>query len=302
MKNNIPFDIVCFGEVLWDILPTGATPGGAPMNVAYHLTRQQCHPTIITRIGEDQAGTELQEIFSTKGVDTTYFQLDAEHETGKVYGIADEHKDMTYDIVKPVAWDFISWDPGYGELLSQASYFVFGSLAARSQVSKDTLFSLLEIAPKKAFDINLRSPHFSKELITALLPKIDLLKVNLEELQLVAQWLSPFTSVEDNIQFLADKYDINQLVVTKGGSGALLFVDGFFYNHEGYQVKVADTVGSGDAFLAGLLSSLQNNVQPAEALERASRLGAFIATKHGACPEYDSEWLTTDDWLISNVK
>ncbi len=207
---------------------------------------------------------------------------------------------MTYDIVQNVAWDFIRFEKTHEQLLSEASCFVFGSLAARSKVSRNTLFSLLEMAPKKVYDINLRAPHFSKELVSDLLARADLVKMNLEELQLVSEWFSPHKSVMDNVRFIADKYKVDEMVITKGGSGAIFYTDGSFYNHAGYRVQVADTVGSGDAFLAGLLASLHANVEPAVALERASRLGAFIATKHGACPDYDTSWMTADDWFTPN--
>ena len=94
--------------MLWDILPSAAVPGGAPMNVTYHLHKLQKNPALITRIGDDEKGKELTEIFSSKGVCNDFFQLDQQHETGKVYANMNDHHEVVYDIVKPVAWDFIS--------------------------------------------------------------------------------------------------------------------------------------------------------------------------------------------------
>lgn len=299
--NEAAFDVVCFGEVLWDMLPGGATPGGAPVNVAYHLARQGCRSTVITSIGNDDAGKQLQQIFAGRGVDTSYFQVDDQHETGKVYGVQDEHRDMTYDIVKPVAWDFIEEAPEHKMLVSQSPVFIFGSLAARNEGSAKTLFSLLDIAQKKVFDVNLRPPHFTESLIKTLLPGADVLKMNEEELELVASWLSAYKSTEDNIRMLAEKYNIPEIVVTRGSRGAVLYSEGNFFYHAGYKVKVADTVGSGDAFLAGLVSARMQGLPHADALERASRLGAYIATQHGACPNYGHEWLSTNDWLVANT-
>lgn len=281
--------VVCFGEVLWDILPSGAVPGGAPMNVAYHLHKQNMNPAVITSVGNDKKGKELLEIFSDFGICTDFFQTDDQHETGKVYAKQNENKDMVYDIVKPVAWDYIKWENDFQDLVSNAQYFVFGSLAARSLESKNTLLQLLECAKIKALDINLRPPHFNREIIEDLLSKADFLKLNQEELELISGWFSKYTSLDDKAKSIQDKFHIQNMVVTRGGEGAVLFYNGEQYTHIGYKVNVADTVGSGDAFLSGLIGKLMTNTEPSKALDFASRLGAFIATKKGACPKYNIE-------------
>jgi fructokinase len=162
MENNNDHKVVCFGEVLWDILPSGAVPGGAPMNVAYHLHKQQKNPALITSIGIDEKGEQLVKIFSDYGICTDFFQVDYEHETGKVFAEPNEHNEVVYEIVKPVAWDYIKWEDDFENLVSNANYFVFGSLASRNNVSKKTLFQLLEYAENKVLDINLRAPHVNR--------------------------------------------------------------------------------------------------------------------------------------------
>lgn len=287
MDTNNNHDVVCFGEILWDLLPTGAEPGGAPMNVAYHLHKQQKAPALITRIGLDDKGKELVNIFSGHGVCTDFFQVDYEYETGKVYAEPGDYNEVQYDIVKPVAWDFIEWDDSFEKLVSQANFFVFGSLAARSKQTKETLFRLLESAKNKVLDINLRAPHFNRGMVEDLLAKADLLKINLAELELITGWFSEYNKTEDRIKSISDKFNISNIVVTMGGNGALWYLNENVYRHNGYRVDVTDTVGSGDAFLAGLLAKLLDDASPADALDFASGLGAFIATQYGACPFYD---------------
>jgi fructokinase len=289
--------VVCFGEVLWDILPSGATPGGAPMNVAYHLYKLNKNPALLTRIGIDDRGQELMNIFSGKGVCTDFFQVDDAYETGKVYAKTNAQNEVTYDIVMPVAWDFIKWDDDFTDLLANAGFFVFGSLAARNKASKDTLFRLLEIAKNKILDINLRTPHFNRHIVEQLLQKTDFLKMNLDELELITGWFSNHTSIEDRLKSIRDKFSIASIVVTMGSSGAMLYMNENIIRHNGFSVDVSDTIGSGDAFLAGLLSQLLNNADGESALEFACGLGAFIATKRGACPEYDFEEINS---LIRN--
>ena len=285
IKNH---KVVCFGEVLWDILPSGPVPGGAPMNVAYHLHKQQKNPALITRIGLDDQGKELLNIFSNYGVCTDYFQVDYDHETGKVFAEPNEHNEVVYDIVLSVAWDFIQWEDGFENLISSAEYFVFGSLSARNQVSKSTLLKALEIAKNKVLDINLRAPHFNRRIVEELLSKANFLKINLAELELITGWFSKYKSIEDRVKSINDKFNISNIVVTMGGDGAVLFLNGKVYRHNGYKVQVTDTVGSGDAFLAGLLTKLLDKAAPEDALAFASGIGAFIATQTGACPQYSN--------------
>ncbi len=288
LKNN-NHQVVCFGEVLWDILPAGPEPGGAPMNVAYHLHKQLKNPALITKIGVDEEGKKLLKIFNDFGVCTDYFQLDYEHPTGKVFAQPNEHNEVVYDIVKPVAWDYITSTGELPELTRNASYFVFGSLAARCKTSRETLFTLLEIAQTKVLDINLRVPHYDKKIVRALLGKADFVKMNLAELELITGWFSKYTSLEDRMKNIMDQFNVQSLVVTMGGDGAVLCTNGRINKHKGFEVDVVDTVGSGDAFLAGLLAKLLDDATPEEALDFACRLGAFIATQRGACPDYQVE-------------
>ncbi len=289
LNDNHP--VLCFGEVLWDILPAGAEPGGAPMNVAYHLHKHGKNPALVTCIGNDEAGQEIKKLFAERGICTDYFFVDEQHETGKVYATADANNDMTYEIVQPVAWDFIPATDAMAAMVKQASYFVYGSLAARSEVSRSSLLQLLAQAQIKVMDINLRPPHFTKEGLLPLLQQADILKMNEEELALVGSWFSADETRETVIRAMSKTLNLKIIIVTLGANGALLFMNDQFFSHKGYKVKVVDTIGSGDALLAGFITQLMKQSPPQEALEYASRLGAFIATKKGGCPEYDVEEL-----------
>lgn len=287
MEQTNHHSVICFGEVLWDILPSASVPGGAPMNVTYHLHKLQKNPALITRIGDDEKGKELTEIFSSKGVCNDFFQLDQQHETGKVYANMNDDHEVVYNIVKPVAWDFISWSASLQKAVSESEYFIFGSLAGRNDVSRNTLFRLLEAANKKVLDINLRTPHFNQKIIEELISKADFLKLNLAELELISSWYFMDKNLKDRAKALMNKFHLTKMVVTLGAEGAILFWDAQQYQHNGYKVNVKDTIGSGDAFLAGFISKWMENSAPETALKFASGLGAFIAGKTGGCPDYE---------------
>lgn len=286
-ENN--YDVVCFGEILWDVLPANTVPGGAPMNVAYHLKMLGVNPALITRVGLDSYGKKLIQLMEKNDISTDYFQMDFELNTGKVNVNAGNGDEITYDIVKPVAWDNMQWEDSFTSLLSTSTYFVFGSLIARNGVSRNILYKLLEIAKYKVLDINLRPPHYSREILERLLMDLSLLKLNLAELDLITGWFSGYENERDRIKILQDRFHIPNIVLTKGSYGSVLNFNGTFYEHPGFIVDLADAVGSGDAFLAGLISKLLKKAAPLEALEYSNALGALIASYDGPCPKYDIE-------------
>lgn len=146
---------------------------------------------------------------------------------------------------------------------------------------------LLEVARTKVLDINLRPPHFRRLDIEYLLAKADILKMNHSELELITGWFSDFKTPEDRIHLLQDRFQVETIIITMGGEGALMSHEGKIYRHSGFKVSVADTIGSGDSFLAGFLHQMLKGVSCSEALAFACGMGALIATKHGACPRYE---------------
>ena len=284
--------VVCFGEVLWDILPSGALPGGAPMNVAYHLKKLGAEPALITKIGTDEYGKKLVNILSESGVTTEYFQVDYERPTGLVYANVNNHEEVVYDIVYPSAWDFIQWNEEFTGLLEKADYFVYGSLTSRNKESRDTLYQLLDIAKTKVLDINLRPPYFNRSLVERLLESANILKMNEAELELITGWFSRFESIEDRIKLMQDQFDIDMLIITMGSEGAIVSDKGKIYRHPGFTVNVEDTIGSGDSFLAGFIHQLLIGASAETALTFASGIGAFMATQSGACPSYEISQIT----------
>jgi fructokinase len=281
--------IVCFGEILWDILPGGAVPGGAPFNVAYHLKKLGYDPLLVTRAGRDEWGDRLLRIMEVNKISTHFFQHDPGLPTGKVCATIGEDHEVHYEITEPVAWDNIMWDTNIDAIVGECGYFLCGSLAARNDVSRNTLFRLLESAFYKIIDINLRPPFYNRQTIETLLHHADLLKVNQSELELISGWYTDMKLGSDQMKFLQDRFKIPSIVLTKGAAGAVLLDEERTYSQEGFTVKVADTVGSGDAFLAGLVSGLMGGKEQGESLRFATAMGALVAGYPGPCPVYDLE-------------
>ena len=281
--------IICFGETLFDMLPDGAMPGGAPMNVAIHLTYNGHSPVIISRVGEDEPGKQLLAILQEKGVSTQWIQTDTEHQTGIVLANVSDKTHVTYDIVAPVAWDFIAYAEEAATMVQQSGLFVFGSLAARNTVSQETLLKYLEMAPFKVFDVNLRPPHYTPERIKLFLQQANIVKMNHHELAEIVNWDGKHLPEKQGMEYLKNLFNWETLIVTRGENGAAILSREGYAEHGGFVVNVEDTIGSGDAFLATYLSSYLQHQPIAQALEKACKIGAFVATQKGASPFYIPE-------------
>ncbi|PUZ26201.1 carbohydrate kinase [Chitinophaga parva] len=282
--------VVSFGEVLWDIFPNATRIGGAPLNVAYHLTKQHIPCTMISRVGRDELGQRLLAQLQDWGMPATGIQEDANQPTGTVLATFDEKHEPHYDIVQPVAWDHIEWQPVYETLLQQAGAFVFGSLGARHATTRKTLFTALEIAHLKVFDVNLRAPFYTFDLIRSLLEKAAVLKVSVSELKQLLDWLDkPYVAEADGVHYLQDKFKISEVLLTKGVKGSVYYAKGYHHVFPAVPVTVRDTVGSGDAFLAGFLAGKLRQQGPVKAMQNAAWLSAFVTSKAGACPPYTDE-------------
>jgi len=295
--QEIKRKVVCFGELLWDNLPTGKKPGGAPMNVAYHLNQLGIESCLISRVGDDANGREILDFLKTKGLSTQYCQVDPGFATSTVEVLIGDDNEVSYDIVKPVAWDYIKISESLKTLIAEADAFVFGSLAARNSASYLTLHSLLEQARYKVFDVNLREPHYSSSSITQLLRKTNLLKLNIYELNLISNWFNQNCDTEwDRVRVLQDQFFIDEIVVTKGSSGASYYTTHAQVNYPAYNVVVNDTVGSGDSFLAAFLSQKLKGENLEGILSYAAALGAYVTMHSGACPEYKKSDLDRFIW------
>lgn len=287
LVNNMG-NVLCFGEVLWDNLPEGRRVGGAPLNVCYHLNKQGVASQIVSQVGHDINGKELLAAVVELGVDVSYLDQSADHPTSTVEVHVGEEGKVSYEIVEHVAWDFIEYNTQVAKSIEQADAFVFGSLAARDTLSRETLLRYLSHAACPVFDINLRQPFYASEFILELLSKCKILKINDDELVLLAGWIDIDPAGEDAIiaQLFVLYPGIEEVILTKGAKGASYFDRNQKIDIAAVAIKVKDTVGSGDSFLAAFLASKIQGKSVKEALEKAVSLSAFVATHAGACPAY----------------
>lgn len=286
--------IVCFGEVLWDVFPTHKKIGGAPLNVALRLNSFGNNVTMISSVGNDADGKGIIDLIDSSGISSNEIQINNEFKTSQVKVILDKDGSASYNIEFPCAWDYIHLKDASKSIINNSDAFIFGSLVTRNDVSRATLFELLKIAKFKVFDVNLRAPHYNMILLNELMNEANFIKFNDEELLEICKH-DNFKSdiLEENIKYISYKTNTSNICVTLGGDGAILYKDDTFYKSSGYPVKVKDTVGAGDSFLATLINSLLSNKNGQDAINLACAVGALVASKDGANPIVSKEDITT---------
>ncbi len=296
MKNTKINHIVCFGEILMDVYPDRKKLGGAPLNVAAHASQLGCKTAIISAIGNDFIGQLIEAKIKGLGVNTSYVDISSDYPTGTVDIVLDDKGLPSYSINEPAAWDNIVVTEDAKAKVAEADVFLFGTLAARGDVSRESLMSLLKLCKRNLLDLNLRQDYYSYELLDMLLSESQLLKMNLEEKKVLCEL---YNQSDDGLcKFLISKYNLELIITTKGAEGAEVITTHEHHEIPGIEVKAIDTVGSGDAFLAAFISAYLDKKPIKECLQDGGVLGAYVATQNGAIPSYNFTSLK-EKYLIS---
>ena len=298
--------IAAFGEILWDMLPTGKQLGGAPCNFAYHCHVLGSDVMVISQVGNDELGREITEELSKRSIPTDFIGIDLECPTGTVEVELDRMGLPAYRIVEDVAWDGIKPSRAAQLYVTGVDAFCFGSLAMRGEQNRVSFASLINGVPSgalKVLDLNLREPFYTENTIRSLLSVCDVLKLNDTELMTIAGFLnsefrtetffgedvSGMASLSSGarafIDYLIDYYGFRYCILTCGAKGSfILNRDGILSQAESVPVAAASTVGAGDAFTAVCVDGILNGDDPAEFLRRAARYAAYVCTQPGAMP------------------
>lgn len=296
------FNIVGVGEVLWDLLQTGPQLGGAPANFAYHAHALGARTYVITRVGSDDHGREIMRRFRDMGVKPDAIQIDERAPTGTARVTLSGAGLAHFTIQENVAWDFLAPNSDAVALAAQADAICFGSLAQRSEVSRNSIQKLVGAAPSKAlrvFDINLRQQFYSHEVVERSLQLANVLKLNDDELPTVARMFGLQGSTENQLRQLARAFDLHLVALTRGPNGSLLYQtqsnearanDGRWSNCRSRAVRVVDSVGAGDSFTAALVLGLVCKMDLDEINEIANDVARYVCSQAGATPTLPVEF------------
>jgi len=293
--------ILGLGELLWDVLPEGPRLGGAPSNFAVMAGRLGDHAAILSRIGRDDLGRQAVDVLDLAPVDSSHLQVDTNHATGRVTVML-ESGQPRFTIHEPAAWDFLELTDEWVSLAERADAICFGSLAQRCIESRQTIQTLAAQTSSRCvrlFDVNLRAPFYSGEVIQESLELATVMKMSDAEAPLVLGLLglpaaggSPSEQLRVGAERLLEEFPtLGMVAVTRGGQGSLLVTREEWHEHPGFPVKVADTVGAGDAFTAALAHSLLRGAD-LETLNKAGNLwGSWVASLAGGMPAVPDEIL-----------
>ena len=283
--------VIGMGEALWDVLPEGRKIGGAPANFAFHAGQAGMDARVVSAVGRDALGDETLLTLQQKGLNTDAVAR-VDFPTGVVQVTLSEGGIPQYDICEGVAWDNIPFTPALDELARNAQAVCWGSLAQRSEVSRNCIYRFLDAMPSeqgrlKVFDINLRQHFYSIDVIEASCQRANVLKINEEELVIVSELLRLGTPlVEQQCRLLMDRFSLDMLVLTCGCNGSYIFTPVETSFRVTPLVQVADTVGAGDSFTATLVADLLKGASVGVAHEHAVQLAAYVCTQQGAMAEW----------------
>lgn len=276
--------IVGIGEILWDMLPSGKALGGAPANFAYHATRLGEEGWAVSAVGEDALGDEILALVEEKGLKSILARVP--QPTGTVEVTLSGAGVPTYNIMEDVAWDNIPCTEEMAALAHRADAVCFGSLVQRLG-SRASVLAFLKAAEDalKVFDINLRQHYYSKEVIAASLELADILKINDEEIRIVADMFGLGEDDTEACRALIREYGLRLVILTRGAQGSEVITLEERLPEPVCQAEVVDTVGAGDSFTAAFVVAYLRGDSLAEAQRLASQTAAYVCAHKGAMPE-----------------
>jgi len=276
---------MALGEILWDLLPSGKQLGGAPANFAYHAHALGADVHLVSSVGKDPLGLEILDRLHSHGMPADCVSVDPAAPTGTVSVDLSADGQPLFTIHEDVAWDRIPANITSLERAAGVQAVCFGSLAQRREPSRSSISRLVEAAPAQAlrvFDINVRQHFHSKPVIEASLEMANVLKLNEQELVLLAAMFGLRGDPCGQAEALARRFGLISVALTRGSSGALLLVDGVWSDHPGCPVEVVDTVGAGDAFAAAMTLGLLAG-WPADDINRsANEIASRVCSHSGA--------------------
>ncbi len=286
--------VISFGEILWDIIEGVPHIGGAPFNLAAHISKMGSSAILISAVGNDDLGKHALLAASKNGLITDYMKTHPALPTGTVDVRLSNDGIPDFTIRRPAAWDEIEATHKDIARMSgdEVNAFCFGTLAQRSEKNRATLARLLDLIkpPLVFYDVNLRQSYYDREWIELSLMRCDVVKLNDDEARFLSSMI--FGADLDEKSFserLCGSFSIQCICITRGARGTAVYGNGRFAEIPGIPVRVADTVGAGDSFSAAFLYAYLKGHDIEESASFAVRIGSFVASRPGAVPEYSEE-------------
>ncbi len=286
--------IVGLGEILWDVFPDGPRFGGAPANFACStaaLCRDGARVSVASSVGRDALGDRAIRTLLGKSVDVSGVVRSC-RPTGQVVVHLDSRGHASYEFTKNTAWDDLRWSESWQRLAAAADACCFGTLAQRSETSRETVQKFLaetRVTALRIFDVNLRPPFFNDRVILESIRLANVLKLNDQELPVLASLFDLNGTPVEMMQQLANRFELHCVALTRGSDGAILIRGDAISEQPGVTVSVSDTVGAGDAFTAALALGLLEGCDLGTINRTACQVASFVCSQPGATPHIPPE-------------
>jgi fructokinase len=289
------YTVIGLGEVLWDCLPDGRVAGGAPANFACHANALGARGALVSAVGNDDDGQQLTEVYGSRGIDVSAV-AQVSSPTSRVDVELDESGSPTYTIVEGVAWDEIPWTSAMAALASRTDAVSFGTLAQRTPESRSSIYRFLDCLPSdclRVFDVNLRQNYFDRECVCGSLARANILKLNDEELPIVAEFANISGTEEAKLDGLRRKYGLRTVILTMGADGSIVTDTQTVSEHRGEVIDCVDSVGAGDAFAAVCTAGLLLGMDVSALHRHATAVAAWVCGQAGATPQLPASLTNT---------
>jgi fructokinase len=245
---------------------------------------------LISRTGADALRIKLLEEMHRLEMDISGVQVDANFPTGQVIVNLSDDGGHQFNILENQAYDQINAEIAQKVTMSlKPDMTYFGTLAQRSMTSRLALDEFLAAGKCPCFlDVNLRAPFYNKDTIHRSLMRSDIVKLNEEELLIVAKYFKMNApSVHEKASQLLAEFNIQQMIVTAGAKGAWMVTkNGIIKSDLEITAKtlLVDTVGAGDAFSAVCILGHGSNWDHVTTLNRANQFATAICSIRGSAP------------------
>ncbi|KAI3977004.1 hypothetical protein MKX01_008862 [Papaver californicum] len=302
--------VVCFGELLIDFVPTTSglsladaqafkkAPGGAPANVAVGISRLGGSSAFIGKVGEDEFGYMLSDMLKENKVNNKGLRFDPGARTALAFVTLRADGEREFMFYRNPSADMLLQENELDyDLIKKAKIFHYGSISLITEPCKSAHIAAAKAAKDASvllsYDPNLRLPLWpsaesAREGIFSIWETSDVIKISAEEISFLTQGQDPY---DDAVVHKLFHPNLKLLVVTEGPDGCRYYCKDFNGRVQGLKVKVVDTTGAGDAFVAGILSQLakdlsllQDEGRLREALRFANACGALTVMERGAIP------------------
>jgi len=282
--------VLVLGEVLWDLFPDSTRLGGAPLNFAVHAQRMGHHPALISAVGQDDFGNEALKTIGALGLSMDLVQTTSRFPTGTACVHLEPGGQTTFSILRPAAYDAVALSEEQIRQIQHWSpeWFYFGALYPALPDGHATLLRLLCAVPDaiRFCDLNLRPGFDSPSLVSELLEAAQVIKLNQEEMNAVSRLCNLPPEPQAFCRAGSKRYRWEAVCITLAARGCAIFTKGEYVEAAGFHVDVADTVGAGDAFAAAFLHGMTNQWDLAKIARFSNRVGALVASRPGAIPDW----------------